>query len=365
MLTHVAACEGDGNMWPCLVSRMVVALVILQLTIIGLFSLKQATLQSSLLAPLPIISLYALRVWTRIFRQPAEFLPISMCPPPSGPPPTVKVDMVDRVDAAVKAIDDALSTLDRSHYSPTKKMTNEKDGKDGKSHALAATGQVPLRNLAYGSKDFFLSPSLAAPRIEVDAHNIWKDLRDDGARGGGGAAAAAGEISGTRCDGGDIDIEEGAGGERSPVGGRSENGGGIVGDGKMSESAEQMGRGRGEQQAVAASALEEAEDEIEATPDAGYAESEDGSLSGNRTGSCNRDSERGRERKEEEGRRKTFKEKARDVSKEQQRVKEVNEEKGGDSEDDLLCARVPRTTSRDTQDKKIQQLRDTTTNYDV
>ena len=69
----------EGNLWPALVSRFVVSLIILHLTLIGVLILKSSHWQWILLIPLPLLSFSVLEYWTNVFRRPAEYLPISLC----------------------------------------------------------------------------------------------------------------------------------------------------------------------------------------------------------------------------------------------------------------------------------------------
>jgi len=70
--------ESGGLFWPMVFSRCVVAIIIAQLTIIGLFGIKLAPTQASLSAVLPFMSLLFYNYITTVFNSKSSLLPMEL-----------------------------------------------------------------------------------------------------------------------------------------------------------------------------------------------------------------------------------------------------------------------------------------------
>lgn len=171
--------------------------VLLHLTVIGLFSLKEAPYQGASLIPLPLACLAALRYWTLVFRRPAQHLPISLCPaapqPAAGTPGRhdgagleerveseagteegAPVPAVERLDASVGAIDAVLSALDASFSTDgqTDEARRGEPGPEGRPDASdVGSGGKTMEACAVkggGGATLFLAPALSVPWLQVD-----------------------------------------------------------------------------------------------------------------------------------------------------------------------------------------------------
>ncbi|KAF9286357.1 hypothetical protein BGZ68_003008 [Mortierella alpina] len=70
--------ESSGQMWPMVYNRLTLGLVTFQLTMLGLFMLKQAYVFGVLLAPLPIGTVWFWYWTTTTYKQTAKFIPLEL-----------------------------------------------------------------------------------------------------------------------------------------------------------------------------------------------------------------------------------------------------------------------------------------------
>ncbi|CAO3564743.1 unnamed protein product [Mortierella alpina] len=68
--------ESSGQMWPMVYSRLMLGLITFQLTMLGLFMLKQAYVFGVFLAPLPIGTVWFWYWTTATYKQTAKFIPL-------------------------------------------------------------------------------------------------------------------------------------------------------------------------------------------------------------------------------------------------------------------------------------------------
>ncbi|KAG9324038.1 hypothetical protein KVV02_004715 [Mortierella alpina] len=73
--------ESSGQMWPMVYNRLTLGLVTFQLTMLGLFMLKQAYVFGVLLAPLPIGTVWFWYWTTATYKQTAKFVPLQQLRP--------------------------------------------------------------------------------------------------------------------------------------------------------------------------------------------------------------------------------------------------------------------------------------------
>ncbi|KAF9185509.1 hypothetical protein BGZ51_002631 [Haplosporangium sp. Z 767] len=73
--------ESNGKSWPMVYNRLTIGLIIFQLTMLGLFMLKQSYLLGSLLVPLPIGTVWFWLWTTKAYKLTAEFIPLELIRP--------------------------------------------------------------------------------------------------------------------------------------------------------------------------------------------------------------------------------------------------------------------------------------------
>lgn len=77
LYVHVNTFEAGGSFWPDMATRITWGLILFQLTIIGVFAIKESPLGSALL-PLPILVVIFSRYVKRAFYLPTEVLPLGI-----------------------------------------------------------------------------------------------------------------------------------------------------------------------------------------------------------------------------------------------------------------------------------------------
>merc|ERR1712065_72036 len=77
LYVHVNTFEAGGSFWPDMATRITWGLILFQLTIIGVFAIKESPLGSALL-PLPILVVILSRYVKRAFYLPTEVLPLGI-----------------------------------------------------------------------------------------------------------------------------------------------------------------------------------------------------------------------------------------------------------------------------------------------
>eukprot|EP00756_Hemistasia_phaeocysticola_P033984 Hpha_TRINITY_DN16497_c1_g3::TRINITY_DN16497_c1_g3_i4::g.161144::m.161144 len=78
--------QSNGKLWPLAFSRMIAGLFIMQITMIGIMSLKYATIQGPFLIPLPILNLFYLREIQGRYRRVTTETPLAALLRPEGRP---------------------------------------------------------------------------------------------------------------------------------------------------------------------------------------------------------------------------------------------------------------------------------------
>eukprot|EP00048_Salpingoeca_helianthica_P006629 m.100846 g.100846 ORF g.100846 m.100846 type:complete len:737 (+) comp14077_c1_seq2:85-2295(+) len=96
-LVHVwvPSAESFGQLWPQVHERVIASILIYHIVLIILFALKLAAIEGPLLAPLPIITLYALRHFNRFYIQSVKNLPLFDSPGPEQVSAAPQPDEVD------------------------------------------------------------------------------------------------------------------------------------------------------------------------------------------------------------------------------------------------------------------------------
>jgi hypothetical protein len=133
--------EGEGFVWPLLVRGMLLSLIILHLTLLGFFGLKDATYELVLVLPLPLATFYMERYWDEAFQRPAKFPPICLL---------------------------STGAAQGGDYP-------EPDA-EGPSVAQAKEDEDLAQ---YGGRDLYLSPVLATPYLFLDFQNVRDEEEDD------------------------------------------------------------------------------------------------------------------------------------------------------------------------------------------
>jgi hypothetical protein len=132
--------EGEGFLWPVLVRCMLLALIILHLTLLGFFGMKDARSELMLLLPLPLATFYMDQYWNEAFKRPAKFPAICLLSRRAGRGGDCR-EPVREGECVVHAQEDTV---------------------------LAQ----------YGGRDLYLSPVLATPYLLLDMQHV-QDRQDD------------------------------------------------------------------------------------------------------------------------------------------------------------------------------------------
>lgn len=70
--------DSGGQLWPVVFNRIITGLIIAQITLVGVFSLKLAPFQAALSVPLPLVSLLFMDVVNKAYYKTSLFLPTSL-----------------------------------------------------------------------------------------------------------------------------------------------------------------------------------------------------------------------------------------------------------------------------------------------
>merc|ERR1711916_299485 len=118
LYVHVNTFEAGGSFWPDMATRITWGLILFQLTIIGVFAIKESPLGSALL-PLPILVVIFSRYVKRAFYLPTEVLPLGIASDIDNGRDAVSEStgiLVAPVPVVLSGDQDAVDELLKPHY---------------------------------------------------------------------------------------------------------------------------------------------------------------------------------------------------------------------------------------------------------